>query len=162
MRIISILLISIFLVGCATKTEYVRYPIPVPQVPAPPTLERPSLPIHNLTMSDLQNPELVLQSYVISVRLLINYSEANEAILRTYTRLAERTSTLNDSDSIPLAMSAPGPSRRSLQEEEIAEQARLMALSSTNSFILEDAQREFARIEREYMSSKEELLGELQ
>jgi hypothetical protein len=94
MKQLSILLLVAFLSGCnllPTRTVYEEYPVPVYKVPAPPQIDRPYLPIYDLNALDSNNTQKVIRAYVISVRLLLNYAEAQEEILKTYERLSEST-----------------------------------------------------------------------
>lgn len=84
---------SMLLAGCATETIYRDKNVPVYEVPRPPTIERPELPIHSLNPSLVISPEYVgeiAQAYVVSIRLLMNWGEANSKIVEAYRKMSEK------------------------------------------------------------------------
>lgn len=90
MKRIFIISMILMLSACyADNVRYTPYPVPVYVVPEPPSIDRPDLPIHSLTEEDRENTTKVMQSYVISVRLLMNYAQASDKIMKTYKELSE-------------------------------------------------------------------------
>lgn len=152
-----LLVLSIFLlVGCGKETiRYERYPVPVYQVPAPPELERPELPIHGLPGSTITDTGKLIQAYVVSVRLLLNYAEAKEAIVTTYKKLSEES---NLEDDFPTrALAATGPDER--REEQLSEEDEVIIMSN-NARMYDEAQSEFNKIEEEYKNKEDEIWEE--
>lgn len=98
-KLLAAFVLIISITGCSflePRVEYRDKYIPIYTVPAPPTLERPELPIHapryqNPTfLSNPNNIGQIVQDYTISLRLTLNYSVAQEEIVNTYRRLSER------------------------------------------------------------------------
>lgn len=151
---IKILVISIMALvlttGCFNRTQQYRdVPVPVFQVPAPPDIERPHLPIHDLTSSDHRNDvEKVIRAYIVSVRLLLNYSEALEEIVDTYRRLAERTDSFWTEPVFSMSLAE---SRES--SPEISELERLRMISQSNR-IRRDSETSFNQILDTYKENK--------
>jgi len=98
-KIIITILVAVTLTGCGlfdTRVQYRDKIVPIYTVPAPPEIERPELPIHLPRYRNpvfLANPDnigQIAQDYTISLRLLLNYSQAQEEIIDTYRRLSQR------------------------------------------------------------------------
>jgi hypothetical protein len=91
---ILILIIPLFLVGCSNtplkiKTEIQQVYIPLLYCPAPPVIERPTLPIHMMTERQLHNPGEVAKHYKATVRELIGYSHQLELTLDMYDKTSK-------------------------------------------------------------------------
>jgi len=85
-KIIPLLLVLLFTAGCSGKfvrDTQVQY-VPVLFCPDPPTVERPELPIHNMTPEQKQNAGEIVKHYKASMRSLMGYSEDLEFIIRYY------------------------------------------------------------------------------
>jgi len=98
-KLLSIIFLVAVLAGCSflePRVEYRDKLIPVYTVPAPPEIERPELPIHSPRYQNpafLSNPNnigQVVQDYTVSLRLVLNYSLAQEEIIETYRRLSQQ------------------------------------------------------------------------
>lgn len=104
-KIITILLCSVLLTACGIfEKRYEEVKVPVYMVPEPPTIERPELPIHNINIriSDITSSESnknmigeLVQAYVISIRLLMNWGEANAKIVNTYRQMSKEDFTVD-------------------------------------------------------------------
>lgn len=66
MKLISLILLSFCLLGCASKN--ILLPIPI-ECPAPIIPEKPALPISELTMTSSQSA--VIEAYIKTIHLLI-------------------------------------------------------------------------------------------
>lgn len=152
-KFLSLCVLCIFLVGCPGSVEYRNVPIPVYQVPMPPALERPVLPIHNLSTEDRNDSDKVIRAYLVSMRLLLNYAHAQTEILSTYKRMAERTEssfiepvfTMSAAeDAEPLVMS-------DLEKRQLIAQGRQ---------IQEDAASQFRNIQERYKQKERDIWGE--
>lgn len=152
--IISILSVTL-LSGCGLfPTKYRDVPVPVYQVPAPPKIDRPSLPIHSLTIADTMDVQKVIKAHVVSTRLLINYSEALSEIVNTYAELAARTENLLIEPVFEMAFSSDRDS-----SVEITELERLRMVAQARS-IRQDAEISFATILEKYQQGEQEILEE--
>jgi hypothetical protein len=98
-KLILMISLVVSLSGCSflePRIEYRDKLVPVYTVPAPPEIERPELPIHSPRYQDiafLSNPNnigQIVQDYTVSLRLVLNYSLAQEEIIETYRRLSRQ------------------------------------------------------------------------
>lgn len=152
--LIAILSISL-LSGCSLfQRQYRDVPVPVYQVPAPPTIEKPALPIHDLTAADVMDTQRVIRAYVVSTRLLINYSEALRQIVDTYAELARRTESFFIEPVFSMAFSTD---RESAVEITELERLRMVAQART---IRQEANLAFSNIIVNYNERKQEILVE--
>lgn len=155
-RTITILILCALLAGCnliPTKTVYEEYPVPVYKVPEPPSIDRPYLPIYDLSPADNNDTEKVIRAYVISVRLLLNYAKAQEEILKTYKELSESTNK-NDRVRSLSRVSMSAESNRPLSKLEMNK------LISSAQIEEEKALRSFDSILENYTKNKEEIWRE--
>jgi len=88
-KIVTVLLLGIFMTGCSTmngavKTDvkYVYKPLLV--CPAPPAMEKPLLLIDQLSEEDKKDPGKVAQAYKASVKQLTNYLNDLELVVKQY------------------------------------------------------------------------------
>lgn len=154
-HLLTILVITM-LTACATTpdVEYREKKVPIYMVPEPPTIERPELPIHNLDFNWNSPEEIadnvgaVAQAYVISVRLLINWGEANEEVVLAYKDMSERDFSV---DPISFAMAGPEASEEDVSELE-------MNSESDYGTIDRYARQKFKEIEDKYHSENEMIL----
>lgn len=141
--------------GCGLfQRQYRDVPVPVYQVPAPPSIEKPRLPIHDLTPSDVQDTQRVIRAYVVSTRLLINYGEALREIVDTYAELARRTESYFIEPVFTMAFSLDRET-----SVEITELERLRMVAQARS-VQQDATLSFANIIDRYNERKQEILEE--
>lgn len=80
-----------FLIGCGSnqvriRTEVQEVYVPLLYCPAPPVIERPILPIHQMTEEQLQDPGIVVQHYKATVKILQGYSEELETTVKQYDK----------------------------------------------------------------------------
>ncbi len=97
-NILSVILLSLFLLGCDTvgKVKYVNVPTPVYVVPAPPAVQRPVLAIDLLTPEQRSDAGVVAQAQRATVVQKNGYIEQLELILNRYASLsAESQANLN-------------------------------------------------------------------
>jgi hypothetical protein len=153
-KIALLVIISILLVGCGKETVYRDKKVPVYMVPAPPTIEQPELPIHSLDF-DWSSPENIIenmgkivQAYVISIRLLINWGEANNEIVEAYRDMSERDFSV---DPITFAMAGPNATTSDIEELEIDSE-------SDYGTIDRFARRKFNEIEDKYHQENQLIL----
>lgn len=78
--------------GCGSdpikvKCEVQETFVPIIYSPAPPTIERPALPIHNMTAKQLEEDGVVVKYYKATVKGLIGYSKELEKALATYDKI---------------------------------------------------------------------------
>lgn len=153
-KVIFALSLVLLLTACGKEIVYRDKNVPVYMVPKPPTIERPELPIHQLDI-DWNSPEElsanmgeIAQAYVISIRLLINWGEANEEIVLAYKEMSERDFSV---EPITFSMAAPGAS-----ESDVAN----VALDSENDYGTIDrfARKKFREIENKYHEENELIL----
>lgn len=137
---------SLFVGGCARETVYEEKKVPIYMVPEPPKIEQPDLPIHNLNI-DWNSPEEIItdlgeiaQAYVISVRLLINWGEANNALVEAYRKMSERDFSVEPTEPLRLAS---GTESSAVTELE-------MDTESDYGTIQQFANRKFKEIEDKY------------
>lgn len=154
-------LIAFFLIisvsGCGlfgTTRDYRNVPVPIYVVPSPPTIERPHLPIYDLSVVDKEDTDKVIRAYLVSFRLLLAYAEAQEEIIRTYRNLATRT---DDSlfESI-FTMSASSRDDTQLEVTEL-ERRRMIARGMQTR---EDANVKFRSIVNNYEEKISIIWGE--
>lgn len=85
-RIIPLLLVLLLSTGCGklfVKDTQVQY-VPILYCPEPPTVERPELPIHNMTPEQKQDAGEIVKHYKASMRSCMGYAEDLELIIRYY------------------------------------------------------------------------------
>lgn len=155
MKIILIIFLSVALSGCTwfTRTEYQEYPVPVYTVPAPPSIDRPELPIHELTEEDRKDTDKVIRAYIVSIRLLLNYAVAKEKIIQKYDELSKQTEFV-DTRVRRFGVTADTQEERRLKASEAQE------LSIRSMRVSETAHGEFSNIINEYNRNKERILRE--
>lgn len=86
---IAVILASALLVGCGgteirLKNEVQEVFVPMLYCPAPPGIERPSLPIHTMTAEQAADPGYVAKAYKASMVLLQGYAHELEQALDSY------------------------------------------------------------------------------
>jgi len=162
---LSLIVCSAFMFGCSLiepRIEYRDKIVPVYTVPKPPKIERPTLPIHDARYRNptfVSNPDnlgQIVQDYVISVRLLINYAEALNEIVETYRVLSERdnTSPLIPQSDAPLLMGSPldGDNSPQLDERTLASLQLILFSNMAFSTIID----KYEEREREIINSAPE------
>jgi len=173
MKKMIVLVLVLIMTGCGTQVEYRDKNVPVYMVPSPPSISRPDLPIHDIdiNVTDVANQnnaaELIgklVQAYVISIRLLLNYSTALDQIVGTYRRMSERdfsvdpiafsnaTSRRLAEDTVPRAFGTSTPS-------ETADSA-IEASPSDYGTLKVFADQQFNDIINKYEEEKENILNE--
>jgi len=164
-KTIALVFISLLLLtACGRETiRYESYPLPVYVVPPPPEINRPHLPIYDLSIQDVQDTPKVLRAYVVSVRLLLNYAEAKEAIASTYKSLSERAPMpdAEEADRPIRALSArmdrtDDPETRVERSMSTEEEINILA---RNMSVTEDLSTRFSDIEERYRRQEEEIWG---
>ena len=96
----KILLIAVlFLLGCTNqpvriKTEIQEVKVPILYCPAPPNIEKPLLPIHQMTTQQKNNQAEVAKHYAATIKVLFGYIKQLELALQLY----DETSKSYDSD----------------------------------------------------------------
>lgn len=80
------------LVGCGAnpikvQCEVKETLVPIIYSPAPPVIERPALPIHNMTSEQLKEDGIVVKYYKGTVKALIGYSKELEKALSEYSKI---------------------------------------------------------------------------
>ena len=86
-KLITILLASVLLVGCGpdrVKTETIEVKVPILYCPAPPVIERPNLSIHTMTAEQLKNDGEVAKHWKATAIDLMGYAKELEIGLGTY------------------------------------------------------------------------------
>ena len=81
---------TFFITGCETlkiKKEVQKVSVPILYCPAPPKIERPKLPIHQMTKEDLQKDGEVAKRYKATVKALIGYAKELESSLNEYNEI---------------------------------------------------------------------------
>lgn len=159
-KVLIILLLSIALTGCglfSRQDNFRDVPIPIYQVPAPPQIDKPELPIHSLTFSDTMDVQKVIRAYVVSTRLLLNYSEALQEIVDTYARLAQKTQDQLIEPVFTMAFSV----EREDSPIEITELERLRMVAQARS-TRQDAEISFSTILNKYEERKREIIEEFE
>lgn len=148
---ISVLALA-FTTGCFNRpNQYRDVPVPVYQVPAPPSIERPHLPIHDLTASDRDNLDRIVRAYVVSVKLLLVYSVALDQVVETYRELARRTDSFWTDPRFAMSLT-------DIRAEplEITELERLRMIAQGRQ-ISSDTELMFSEILQNYKDSKAEI-----
>lgn len=160
MKYLLLILISLILAGCNPfiRTEYREYPVPVYTVPAPPSIERPQLPIHSLTSEDREDSDKVIRAYIVSIRLLLNYSYAMEKIWDKYNRLSEETEFV-DTRIRSLGVTAE-TAEKSAEDGELLSASAAQELSVRSMRMQSTASSEFTSIIIEYENEKHKILEE--
>ena len=84
----------LLLAGCGTapikvNTEVKETLVPVLYCPAPPVVERPDLPIHQMTDEQLKEDGAIAKHYKATVKSLLGYSEELEKALKKYNEINE-------------------------------------------------------------------------
>jgi len=90
-RLIIIAMI-ILLSGCGSTpikftTEVKEIYVPVIYSPAPPVIERPELPIHQMSEEELKQDGIVAKYYKATVKALIGYSRELEKALAGFDKI---------------------------------------------------------------------------
>lgn len=98
----SIILLSLFLIGCSTvpKVEVKTVMVPTLFCPAPPENPRPNLPIYTISKGD-DIGELVIK-YKATIRSLQDFSNRQESIIRMYKILSETSTSLKKPHQIEI------------------------------------------------------------
>jgi hypothetical protein len=143
------------LTACATPdVEYREKKVPIYMVPKPPTIERPTLPIHELEI-DWNSPEKVVekfgdiaQAYVITVRLLMNWGETQNDIVKAYEAMSERDFSV---DPVTFSMAGPNTSESDINDLELDSE-------SDYGTIDRFARQKFKEIEDKYHRENEMIL----
>lgn len=117
-RILSVIMLTILLIGCNSvgKVKYQDVPTPVYVVPAPPTVVRPALAVDALTPEQRGDAGLVAQAQRATAVQKQGYIDQLELIIKKYGVLAaESQANLNKM----LGLNAPTvPTLDSATEEE--------------------------------------------
>ena len=105
-RMLFVALAAIMLVGCGgqvgIKCDTQDVYIPVPYVPAPPVVERPSLPVDDMANEKMPEDPVerekfygrLSQAYNASIVALQGYGAELEAVIKEYERLSKESKTL--------------------------------------------------------------------
>jgi len=93
-RIVFLTLFLIFVTGCAetirVKTEVQESMVPVLYCPAPPKIERPELPIQQMTQEQIEKDGEVVKHYKATVKTLLGYGKELEAALIKYEEINKK------------------------------------------------------------------------
>lgn len=90
-HVLALIATAILLAGCATTQHFQitskTIPVGVPLIysPAPPTVNRPQLPITTIQKTDSDG--VVVKKYAASVQALLGYSEQLEKIVQNYKNI---------------------------------------------------------------------------
>lgn len=89
--IIMLCIVMALTTGCAwrVRTEVQEVYVPIVHCPAPPVIERPELPIHNMTPEQQKHPGEVVKHYKATVKDLQGYAQQLERILEEYDKGSE-------------------------------------------------------------------------
>lgn len=84
-----ILIIILLLVGCTNqpirvKTETQQVKVPILYCPAPPIIEKPLLPIHQMNEQQKNNQGEVAKHYAATIKMLFGYIKQLELALQLY------------------------------------------------------------------------------
>lgn len=95
-KVTLIILASLMLTGCGVfktriETDTKEVLIPVISCPAPPVVGRPELPIQTMTPEQKQSDGEVVKHYKATVKALLDYSEALEAVVDHYDGINKMT-----------------------------------------------------------------------
>lgn len=98
-RIVTIILLGI-LTGCSSmesiNTQTVTQKVPILYCPRPISVERPDLPINNMTDSQKRNIGELAKYYKASVKVLLGYSSELEEIIKQYDTVNTSYDQLRD------------------------------------------------------------------
>lgn len=83
MKIVSLILICVYLTACATQRKIVYVPTPV-KCPQPVIYPEPDYPVRHLIQADKANPSAVVKSFAISLRQCIVHNKLLRAQLEGY------------------------------------------------------------------------------
>lgn len=90
-RLIVLMGFVIFLAGCGTtievKTEVQETLVTVLYSPAPPEIERPALPIHQMTDEDVKKDGMIAKYYKATIKTLLGYAQELETALGEYDNI---------------------------------------------------------------------------
>ncbi len=89
MEKIILIIFALSLAGCGAQpitfnTEVKETFVPILYSPAPPVINRPVLPIHQMTDKQLKEDGIVVKYYKATVKTLIGYSEELKKALEKY------------------------------------------------------------------------------
>jgi len=101
MKIIALILVAFFIVGCGGKqirirSEVQEVQVPLLYCPAPPELSEPSLPIHNMTPDQAADDGEVVKHYKATVKTLLGYIDELEKGLQSYNETSEEYGELRE------------------------------------------------------------------
>lgn len=89
-KLFYILIVSLMLVGCNSppkvETEIQEVKTPILYCPAPPEINRPALPISDLTEEQKQDHDAVVKHYRASIEVLIGYAKRLEKVVNQYNK----------------------------------------------------------------------------
>jgi len=157
-KIISVLVVSIFLAACQTTPEkeivYVDKPIPFYIVPKPPKVEKPEFLYKQYSTPELKkelktNPGKAARIARLSLEQYEGYVIILESIINKYDELADKSKKkledLSDTvDDLPLATSAPVEGVESTEDYFIGNQQHLKDIIITEDYFdqLQEQSRE--------------------
>lgn len=100
-RTLIAILICVMFAGCASrpvsiKTETQEVLVPVTYCPAPVMLERPHLPIQDMTTEQQLLDGEVVKHYKATIRVLIDYAQALELQLKHYAEISETSAEIRN------------------------------------------------------------------
>lgn len=84
MKLLFVLLISVFLVGCETTNRAKIVKVPIVICPVPEHTPEPVLPIDALTDEDTGNWEKIAKSYAVTIIRLQAYADTLQQQLEVY------------------------------------------------------------------------------
>lgn len=99
MRVVTAILLSLALTGCATKVvvqkEIVTVERPVPFVPPPPVVPKYDSQVEKLTDADVADPGKVVQAYKYDITALRGSVAIYESILDQYKASSQNFDQIN-------------------------------------------------------------------
>lgn len=160
-KTLLIIFVSLFvLVGCGTRTVYEEKKVPIYMVPAPPTIPRPDLPIHDVLdevtlvsatgIVSEKDFGRVARAYVVSLRLAMNWGTALDQIVETYRKMSERDFSVK-----PISFSTSRVAASPMAEDESIEMNQ-----SDFGTIKMYADREFSEIINKYHQDEQTIREE--
>lgn len=149
-----IIVVCLFTAACATpRVEYKFVPTTEYRIPEIPTIERPHLPIYDLTLSQ-SNFDDIFRAYATSIRLLLNYAQSQEEILQTLQMIKRRADELGR-----IEVQVPRQLSESSEPIDPVALSAMRSLTVTN-IIDSEATQAFSDIVNRYELKKEEILHE--
>lgn len=116
--LIVALVASVALSGCSLfspkiKTDVQKVLIPVVSIPMPPEMERPELPIDNMSQEQIDSDGEVVKHYKATVKVLQNYINELELVIENYRVQSKNAEVIRKEveESIKKSNTASAPSR---------------------------------------------------